>query len=396
MSFDYYRRANASIAQGALTNSKRVETLIKGVTPSHVTHGEGAYLYGVDGRKYVDYCSANGTNLFGYGHPLIRQAIEAQLKKGWLFSLGSTMEVECAELIKSHVPFVRKVRFLKTGSEACSAAIRIARAHTGRDRVLSSGYHGWADDFVSLSPPAFGVPKRGSIEQLQDFNQIRDDIAAVIVEPIGTDNSPKRHEWLTELVRKCRVNGTLVIFDEVITGFRWPQLTFSKDSGIHPDIICLGKACASGLPLSIVGLAEHIGDDKEWFVSSTGELLSLAVMKKTIEMLMNKYKLEDLWRDGARFIEEFNALWPDALQIEGYPTRGVFKGDQTVKALFFQETHKAGLLFGPSWFYGFQHIGMRDGTISSCRDILMRIKNKQVSMEGEMPASPFAEKVRAS
>ena len=339
MSFEWYRRANASISQGALTNSKRVETLIKGVTPTHVTHGEGPYLYAVDNRRYLDFCCANGTNLFGYGHPSIRAAIESQLKRGWLYSLGSTMEVECAELVKDRIPFVRKVRFLKTGSEACNAAVRIARAHTGRDKVLSSGYHGWADDFVSLSPPACGIPARTFIESLTDLNQINDTIAAVIIEPIGTDNSQERIEYLRQLRAKCTEVGALLIFDEVITGFRWPGLTFSKDSAIHPDIICLGKAMASGLPLACVGLAEHIGDGKEWFVSSTaaGELLSLAVFKKTCEMLHNKYKIDRLWHEGKQFLDGFNQLWPEKLKLEGYPTRGVFTGDLMVKALFFQE-----------------------------------------------------------
>lgn len=398
MSFEWYRRAHTSIAQGSLTNSKRVETLIKGVTPTHCTHGDGPYLFGVDGKKYIDFCCANGTNLFGYGNQQIKKAIEAQLNKGWLYSLGSKSEVESAEQLKVILPFVRKIRFLKTGSEACVAAVRIARAHTGRDKILSSGYHGWSDDFVSLSQPAHGVPKRNSIESFTSMDQIRSDVAAVIVEPIMTEDSQKRREWLIELIRKCKVNGTLVIFDEVITGFRWPQFTFSKESGIHPDIICLGKAIGSGLPLAVVGLAEHVGDNSEWFVSSTtaGELISLSVMRETIKMLNNRYKIDELWKDGKWFLDDFNAIWPEKLVIEGYPTRGVFKGNDMVKALFWQECHKAGILFGPSWFYGFQHIGLRAGVISTCKDILQKIKLGTVRLEGEMPASPFAEKVRQS
>lgn len=396
MSFEWYRRAHTAIAQGSLTNSKRVETLIKGVTPTHCTHGEGPFLFGVDGKKYIDYCCANGTNLFGYGASEIRRAIENQLRKGWLYSLGSTAEVEAAELVKNYVPFVRKVRFVKSGTEACNAAIRIARAHTERSKVLSAGYHGWGDDFVSLSPPALGIPKRNEIEQFTSFDQIKTDVACVIVEPIQTDHSEARMSWLKELVSRCRKNGALVIFDEVITGFRWPLMSFSKWSGIHPDIICMGKAAASGLPLGIVGLAEHIGDNKEWFVSSTaaGELLSLAVMKETYRLLNDKYKPETLWSEGKYFQDAFNQIYPEKLVIEGYPTRGVFKGDQMTKALFWQECHKAGILFGPSWFIGFQHIGLTDQVINVCKDVFQRIKTKSVRLEGEMPASPFAEKVR--
>lgn len=397
MSFEWYRRAHTSIAQGSLTNSKRVETFIKGVTPTHVTHGEGAYLFGIDGKRYIDFCCANGTNLFGYAHPSIRGAIEAQAKRGWLYSLGSTMEVECAELVKNYVPFVRKVRFLKSGTEACNAAIKIARSHTGRDLILSDGYHGWGDDFVSLSHSASGVPERGTIKRLRDLDQITDSVAAVIIEPILTDHSSKRLQYLQDLIKRAHEVGALVIFDEIITGFRWPRFSFSADSGIHPDIICLGKACASGLPLGIVGLAEHVGDGKEWFVSGTygGELLSLAVMKKTFDLLMNKHKIRDLWREGQHFLDDFNSLWPDMIKIEGYPTRGVFVGDQLVRAMFWQECHKAGILFGPSWFFGFQHIGLREGVISACQDVIQKIRTGQVRLEGDMPSSPFAQKVRS-
>ncbi len=396
--FEYYRRAHNSIAQGSLTNSKRVESFIKGVTPTHVTHGEGAFVFGVDKKRYIDFCSANGTNLFGYGHPAITQAIEMQLKRGWLYSLGSTMEVECAELVKNYVPFVRKVRFVKSGTEACAAAIRIARSHTGRDRVLSEGFHGWSDDFVSLTPPAHGVPGRVFISPFRDDSDLDETVAAVIIEPIGTDYSESRKEFLLQLLRRAHAVGALVIFDEIVTGFRWPQLTFSKDSGIHPDIICLGKAAASGLPLAIVGLAEHIGDGKEWFVSGTyaGELLSLAVMKKTFEMLNGKYKIETLWKDGSYFLEQFNAIWPEKIKIEGYPTRGVLTGDLQIKALFLQEAHKAGMLFGNVWFYNFSHMPYSSAVISSCQDILRRIKSGAVKLEGEMPSSPFSQKVRSA
>jgi glutamate-1-semialdehyde 2,1-aminomutase len=398
MKFDWFRRANDSIAQGSLTNSKRLTTFIKGVTPSHATHGEGVYVFGTDGRKYIDMCCANGTNLFGYAHPLIRQAIGDQLKKGWLFSLGSTLEVECAELVKNYFPFIKKLRFLKNGSDACEAAVRIALAHTGRSKVLSAGYHGFGNQFVSLTPPAIGVPKQGHIETFTSLDQIKTDVACVILEPIQTDNSQKRHEWLTLVVEKCRKNGVLVIFDEIITGFRYPRLCFSTWYGLHPDIICLGKAAGQGLPLSIVGMADGIGNDKEWFVSATaaGEMLSLAVLKQTLTMLNGKYKLDELWLEGQAFLDNFNELAPELITIEGYPTRGVLKADPLTKALFMQETHKAGILFGPSWFFGFQHLGMRENIISACKDVLQRIKHKQVSLEGELPASPFAELQRRS
>lgn len=396
--FNLYRRAHESIAQGSLTNSKRVECMIKGVTPTHVIRGQGAFLFDAQGKKYIDYICALGTNLFGYANPHILKAMTEVMGDGWLYSMGSRAEIETAETLKNYLPFVGKVRFLKTGTEACMCSLRIARAHTGRTKVLSSGYHGHADPFLSLTKPALGVPEDENIENFTDMAQINESVAALILEPILTEDSPKRREWLNLVVTKCRKNGVLVIFDEIITGFRWPRLTFASDSGIHPDIILLGKAAASGMPLSIIGLGPGIGENAEWFISGTyyGECISLSILRKVLWLLDNRYKIGDLWRDGSYFLEEFNAIYPEKIQIEGYPTRGVFTGDAEVRALFWQESAKAGVLFGPSWFYGFQHMEHRVSVMSFCRDILSRIKAGQVKLEGEMPQTPFAQKVRSN
>lgn len=396
LDFDLYRRAHASIAQGALTNSKRVECLVKGVTPTHLVRGNGAYTFDVNGKRYIDFICSLGTNLFGHANPYITQTIAEQLQNGWLFSMGSQVEVEAAEMVKNYFQFVDKVRFLKTGTEACMAAIRIARAHTRRSKVLSAGYHGHADPFLSLTPPHLGVPEDKNIESFTNLNQIREDIACVILEPIVTEDSPKRREWLNEVKTKCQKNGVLLIFDEIITGFRWPRLSFSLDSGIYPDIICLGKAMGGGLPLSCVGLRPGIGNSQDWFVSGTyyGETLSLKTMMKVFWLLENRFKINTLWDNGKFFLEAFNTIAPEKLKIEGYPTRGVFVGDPMTKALFWQEACRAGILFGPSWFYGFQNMEHRDVVLSFARDILPKIKAGQVELKGELPVTPFAQKLR--
>lgn len=397
MNYELYRRAQKSIAQASLTNSKRPEVYIKGVTPTHAVSGNGAYLITPDNKKLIDFTCALGTNLFGYGNSAIVKAISDQAKDGWLYSLGSKLEVEAAEMIKDHFQFVDKVRFVKSGTEACMAAIKIARAHTGKTVVLSAGYHGWSDDFVSLTPPGIGVPKRDFIKSFESFDQITSDVACVIVEPVITDWSESRMKWLNELSIICKSKGVVLIFDEIITGFRWPKLCVSLWSGVTPDIILLGKACASGLPLGVIGLKSGIGADKEWFVSGSysGEMLSLSAMKAVFKLLKDSdHNIDDLWQEGEWFIEEMNSLYPDKIVLEGYPTRGVFKGDPHIKALFWQECHKAGILFGPSWFFGFQHRKLRDQVVNICKDIVTNIKLNKVKLEGEMPSSPFAERIR--
>lgn len=396
MNYSWHRRSQEAIHHGALTNSKRPDCFVKGVYPTHVDRGQGCYLYDIDGKRYIDFICGLGTNLLGYSHSQLNDAIIKQLYNGTVYSLSSTIEVEAAEKLKELFPFIGKLRFLKTGSDACNASLRIAMAHTKRTKVLSQGYHGFGDAFVSLSPPAIGVPPQPHVHAFNDLSQIDDDTACVIVEPVITDYSNERIQYLNSVKEKCKKHGALLIFDEIITGFRFPKFSFSNYCGIQPDIILLGKCIGGGLPLSVVATKPGIGENLEWFISSTfaGETLSLAGLLKTIELLRNTFNLDKLWESGESFISEFNSISPDIIKIDGYPTRGVFVADPLNKALFFQESCKAGILFGSSFFYNFPHMDVKDVVINSCKDILIRIKNNQVTLEGEMPKSPFAEQMR--
>lgn len=392
----WQNRAELAIAQGALTNSKRPECLVRGVYPTHLTKGEGAMVWDTNNKRYVDFICGLGSNLLGHGHHEVSGVMFERAIQGATLSLGSTIEVLTAEKVKEIFPFIDLVKFLKTGSDACTAALRIARAFTKRGRVLSADYHGWHDEFVSLTPPALGVYGAHPIEKLGALEDIEDDVAAVIVEPVSTDNSPKRLEWLKRLRAQCDKTGALLIFDEVITGFRFPKLSVSNFYGITPDLICLGKAMGNGMPISVVGGKRGVMNCGEYFVSSTfaGETVSLAAALKTMTLLQTKLSVDHLWETGKQFLAAFNSIYPEKLKIEGYPTRGVFRGDEMVRALFFQEACKAGLLFGPSFFFNFAHIPLTSSVLNTCQDILTRIKTGSVRLEGDLPTTPFAQKVR--
>ena len=389
------RLANEHIAHGALTNSKRPECLVQGVYPTHLEKGQGCHVWDIEGNKYVDFICGLGSNILGYGHPEWAQAITDRAHLGASLSLSTPLEIKCAEKIKEVMPFIEKVRFLKTGSDACSAAIRIARAKTQRHLVITEGYHGWHDEFVSITPPALGVPPQRHIKKFLDEHDVR-DVAAIIIEPIMTDMSEKRIEWLKAIRQQCDEHGIVLIFDEVITGFRFPKFSVSNYLSIQPDLICLGKAMGNGMPISVVGGKTEIMNCGEYFISSTfaGETLSLAAAIKTISLLQTKYSLDDLWSTGRRFQEKFNEMWPEGVRIEGYPTRGAFAGDPLNKALFWQEACMSGLIFGPSWFFNFSHISVTDQVLKTCEDILFRVKTGQVKLLGQMPKSPFAQKQR--
>jgi glutamate-1-semialdehyde aminotransferase len=399
--YTLHKRAQSCIAQGYLTNSKRPESLVMGVYPTHLRGGLGCHVWDYEDKKYIDFMTGLGTNLLGYANETINTAVVGALRQGNLLSLGTENEILAAEKLKEVIPFVDCFKFLKTGTEACAAAVRIARAHTKREWVLSEGYHGWSDGFISLTPPHAGVSHRDNLKysNLKEVSfDFFDRVAAVIVEPIITDTSKERIAYLTKLREECTKHGALLIFDEVITGLRFPRFSASSYFGITPDLICLGKAIANGFPLAAVGGKYHVMNtkDPEYFVSSSyaGCSDALVACTKVIELLQKSFRLDELWEEGGKFISEFNSIWPEKLAIEGYPTRGVFKGDNLVKALFFQEACYAGIIFCPSFFFNFPLMKEASSVLSTSRDIMYRIKSGAVKLEGQVPTSPFAQKVR--
>lgn len=393
---EHYERSGRSIAQNALTNSKRAESFVKGIYPTHVSFGTGCHLHDTNNRKYIDFICGLGTNLLGYGDPGVARRVYQAACSGLSLSLNTPEEYICAEKVKELFPFIETMKFLKTGTEACIAAVKIARAATGRDKILSEGYHGWTDEFVSLTPPARGVPPCAHIGKLDEFKYIDHTVAAVILEPVMVDDSQSRRDWLHGLRARCTEVGALLIFDEIITGFRFSHYSVANCYGIKPDLICLGKAIANGMPLAVVGGPYALMDDLNYFVSSTfaGERASLMAATEVMTRLQKGNMTPYLWAFGSIWRERFNKLWPEGLQIKGYATRGVLEGDPLIKALFMQETCLAGMLFGPSWFISHAHMAIDNDYFSSIEEILCQIKMGRVKLKGEMPRSPFSAKAR--
>ncbi len=387
--WSHHLRAQDCIAQGYLTNSKRPESHIKGVYPTHVSRGQGCYLWDQKGKKYIDFICGLGTNLIGYGNETVANAVHQAARKGPSLSFATHYELDLAEQLKSFFPFIDVVRFVKTGTEACHAAIRVARAFTGQDAVVSEGYHGWTDEFVGLTPPAIGVPKTTHMAKVISYDH---NSPIAIAEPVSTQFSPARKAELETL----RKSTKCLVFDEIITGFRFKDYSVSKHWGVTPDIICLGKAIANGFPLAVIAGKKAVLNCDEYFVSGTycGDLCSLVAASTTLKLIRTKYNLDDLWRAGQRWMDEFNSFWPEKISIEGYPTRGIFKGDDLTKALLFQECCDAGILFGPSWFFNFPLMEHGFNCLKTVEEILKKIRFGQVKLRGEMPRSPFAQRVR--
>jgi glutamate-1-semialdehyde aminotransferase len=336
---------------------------VDGVYPKYLEYGNGAYVYDVHGNEYIDYPCGLGAVLLGYAHPQVNEAVTKQIFDGVIFSLPHKKETLLAEKICELIPSAEMVRFLKTGSEATSAAIRIARAHTKRQRILCCGYHGWHDWYNWTTPKHKGVLLNQPVQQLEFGNSelwdeyISNDVAAVIVEPYVLE---KPNGFLKDLRKLCDVSGTLLIFDEVVTGFRTKGFSAQKMFGVTPDLTCLGKAMANGFPISAVcGRREIMVElEGDCFVSSTfgGELASIAAALATINVLETEPVIEHIWEYGQQLKENFNRLWTEDVECIGYPPRTFFKfPTEAHKSLFWQECLRQGVLFGYAQFINYSH-----------------------------------------
>jgi len=396
------KRAEKVIAQGTGTYSKRWDQHIEGVYPSHCIGGGNAYLYGSDEKHYLDFNNGCGSNLRGH---------KAN------YSIPHVVEVEVAEMIVKRVECIDKLKFLKTGSEACSAAVRIARAyqkiHGNEDRRypgisinfgiggIGLGYHGWHNSFIHEERPGVGTieegyRKKGSLEEIiedlingdEENKQYREYVSTdyVIIEPVML--SLNVQPQLEEIRRLCTEKGIVLIFDEIITGCRVPELTISNWWGIQPDLICLGKALGNGYPLALVGGKKEIMDTPDYFVSSThsGESLSLHSAKENLEYL-TKERLQNFWDLGKWFRAEFNKLSP-TVQIDGYATRGELHGGH--KDLFMQEMCKKGYFFGKAFFLNMSTSKkLLEETLRDASDTLQDIRRGMVKLEGKPSQEVF-------
>jgi len=398
---NYFRRAQKLIPSCTQTFSKGYTQFVQGVAPIFLQRGQGSHVWDVDGNEYIDYPMALGPIILGYNDPDVTAAVQRQISEGVTFSLPHPLEIEVAELLTEVIPCAEMVRFGKSGSDATSGAVRAARAYTGRDKIACCGYHGWQDWYIGTTPRNKGVPQPvrdltltfqyndiGSLEKL--FNENSDQIAGVILEPIGVIK-PERH-FLQKVAELTRKYGALLIFDEVVTGFRLALGGAQEYFGVIPDLACLGKAMANGHPISaIVGKREIMEIFDEIFFSSTfgGETLSLAAAQATITKMRDKQVISHLWRQGQKLQDGYNALAAEfglspytqciglaphtvlTFRSETSISEGSGADSLAMRSLFQQEMIKRGVLFLVGFNLCYSH-GDADVeyTLEACREAL--------------------------
>lgn len=362
-------RAKKVIPCATQTLSKGYTQWSPGAAPQFLESARGCEVTDVDGNVYIDYGMALGPYILGYADPDVDAAVARQLGKGVTFTLPHPLEVEAAELITEVVPCAEMVRFGKNGSDVTSTAVKLARAHTGREKIVICGYHGWQDWYIASTERNKGIPAStrnlvlpmeynnlNSLRRLLDEN--RDEIAGVILEPVYV--TPPIEGFLEGVRALTTEHGIVLIFDELFTGFRWAMGGAQEYFGVTPDLACFGKAVANGMPVSILaGRRAVMLELEEVFFSSTfgGEALSLAALVATIDKLKSARVHEAVAEKGAYLKCGVEALihkhgLENRLAIFGYPFKTAFNFNPPpgitgleMKTFFQQECAQRGVLF---------------------------------------------------
>jgi glutamate-1-semialdehyde 2,1-aminomutase len=369
-------RALKTIPHGAQTFSKS-HIQYPQEAPLFVTHGQGAYVYDVDGNAYIDLVSGLLPNILGYSDPDVNFAIRTQLDRGITFSVPTALEMQLSEHLCDLIPCAEQVRFAKNGTDVTSAAIRLARAYTQRDHIVVCGYHGWQDWYIGTTTRNKGVPHSvAALSKAVPYNDVlkmeqllqTKHYAAVIMEPCNT--TPPKSGYLEQVKALCEQYGTLLVFDEVVTGFRFAPGGAQAYFKVTPHLACFGKALGNGMPISaIVGQQFIMKEMENIFFSGTfgGEALSLVAAQATLKKLIREDVSGYLWRYGAQLeqgirsqIERFDLS--NVIILCGYaPWLMVQFNDHphacahTLKTLFIQEMIHRGILMTCGLNINFAH-----------------------------------------
>ena len=351
--------------------------------PAQMVRASGCRVWDRSGREYLDYVMALGAVALGYGHPDVNRAAQEAIAAGVVGPLPPVAEEELAEALAARIPWLERVRFLKTGAEAVAAAVRLARVATGRDHVLGCGYHGWLD---WCQGGAEGIPAavRSLFAELP-FNDvaaaremIRErgrELAAVVVEPLVV-TEPSR-EWLQVLREETERVGAVLVFDEIKTAFRLAVGGAAERYDVRPDLVVLGKALANGFPLAAVGGRADVmeGATRTWISSTLAtEGVALAAARATLDVFEREDVCGHLHRVGTRLLHGLHDLQrrhPNAITgVAGVAEMSFFHcATEELSRSVALGAAKRGLLFKRT-AYNFVSLAHDEGTIDRTLEIL--------------------------
>jgi len=370
---DWVTRAAALLPAVTSTGSKRPDSIYGGEAPYGPTHfrrAAGCHVETADGESILDCTMALGAVAIGYAEPRITRAVLDTAASGHVCGLPHTLEVEVAEQFCNAVPCAERVLFLKSGAEAVAAAVRVARAYTGRDVIIGSGYFGWLDWCSSAAGVPAGVTadyRPVPFDDVPALDRAAADaggrLAAIVLEPV-VERLPSEG-WIARARALCDAHGAALIFDELKTGFRLATGGYQQYAGVTPDLAAFGKALANGYPLAAVcGRGELMDALRKTWVSSTlaGEATALAAAAAVLEWHGRAEVCEDLWRIGKEIRESVSralkASGIAGVRVEGIDPMWFLRFEEPeAEARFLRLAVEHGVLFkrGPYNYASLAH-----------------------------------------
>jgi glutamate-1-semialdehyde aminotransferase len=392
----HFEEALKLIPWGTQTNAKRPYPQFEGAMPKFIDRGKGCRIWDMEGKEYIDFRLALGPVTLGYCYDEVDDAVREQMKKGVLFSMASPLELELAQQLHEVVPNAEMVRFMKTGEDANLCNVRIARAFTQRDMILTSGYHGYPDWFAVDESPKNGVPEFlkeyvkvipwGNCEVAEQLiRQYNERIACVVSIPYDM-NEDISGTYIKHLRKLTREYGILLVLDEVWTGFRLALGGAQELFGVDADLASYAKAMANGYPISsYLGKRQYMEILNTFRMTTTyaGETLSIAAAIATLRIMRREKVHGHINAMGRRLMDGFNAIAKE-LGLEAYaaglPPAPFLKFNtpdagynERLEYLWFRELFKEGVFVVLRWFICYSHKPSdTDETIDRARIALKR------------------------
>ncbi|EDY81930.1 aminotransferase, class III superfamily [Verrucomicrobiia bacterium DG1235] len=372
----HYQRALKRIPWATQTHAKRYDNETVPSRPPFIKKAKGCRIWDLDDKEYIDFKASLGPVILGHQYPEVEDAVKKQMENGVLFGMASPLEIEAAEAILETLGWADKIRYMKTGADVCACCLRLARSKTGRDHFLTSGYHGYHDWFA-LEWPNNGVPsvlegfshtiKYGDLQAIDEtFDRHGKNLAAAIVSPVEWHHEPSK-PFIEKLRAKCDEYGTVLIFDEILTGFRLAKGGAREFFGVEPDLAAYAKGMANGYPLSAyAGKSEFMDTLDQTIITTTyaGETLSLAASKAVMDVLNREPVIEHLFRLGQKLRDGFDSLFSE----HSFPAKTVglapavtirFEGTETQQSAqrvkLFEQLYRRGIFANKEWFITYSH-----------------------------------------
>lgn len=417
-----------TLMPGGVNSPVRAFKNING-NPIFFEKASGAYLYDADGNEYIDYIGSWGPMIMGHSHPEIVKAIKTQVELGTSYGAPTGLESDVAKLIKQCLPSIEKIRMVNSGTEATMTTIRLARGFTGRNKIIKFDgcYHGHVDSLLIKAgsgvatfglPDSPGVPKdlakytytceyNNKEQFLSIYNEIKDDLAAVIVEPIAGNMGfvPAQDDFLKTLREATSSNNSVLIFDEVMSGFRVSLGGAQEIYNIKPDLTALGKVIGGGLPVGAFGgreeIMNYLAPSGPVYQAGTlsGNPLAMAGGSALLQLLINKNPFQGLEDSASMLLSGMKSIMAESgipfsvnkiggmfgfFFLEELPQNinDVSKSDDVLFSNFLNSCIRNGIYFAPSKYEaGFISAMHQDNEINKTLETVKKIIKKGINNE---------------